>query len=392
MPSKGRKQTAPGIENRKIIKSRTTIKSINTMKTTLKTILSICIFIIVSRANIFAQGCVAIRSTGGICAMNEHPDSTATSTGFWLYNSNDRYYKSFRHFVGKAEQYQRFTLHNNVINKVFTEDNSLTRVFNSRWSLTLDVPFADNSRSQVSSGTRFSTHSFGVGDISVTGYYWLLNPAKATKGNIQVGLGVKLPTGESNYQDYFLNGATGARTLGPVDQSIQLGDGGTGVELNVNAYYNFTHSFGFYGNFFYLASPRDVNPTLRSSSPASATTIAATGDVLSVPDQYLIRFGAGLAVKKFDFSLGVRDDCLPVHDLIGGSDGFRRPGYIISAEPGVSYRIKNISLYAYVPIAIIRDRTQSVPDIRTTQITGTYTHGDAAFADYVVNVGVTVKF
>jgi hypothetical protein len=362
------------------------------MKTILKTILGICIFIIVSRANIFAQGCVAIRSTGGICAMNEHPDSTATSAGYWLYNSNNRYFKSFRHFVGKAEQYQRFTLHNNVINKVFTQDNSFTRILNNRWSVTLDVPFADNSRSQVSSGTRFSTHSFGIGDISVTGFYWLFNPAKATRGNVQVGLGVKFPTGESNYQDYFLNGATGARTLGAVDQSIQLGDGGTGIELNVNAYYNFTHSFGFYGNFFYLANPRDVNPTLRSSSPASATTIAATGDVLSVPDQYLIRFGAGLAVKKFDFSLGVRDDCLPVHDLVGGSDGFRRPGYIISAEPGVSYRIKNISLYAYVPIAIIRDRTQSVPDIRTTQITGTYTHGDAAFADYVVNFGVTVKF
>ena len=46
----------------------------------------------------------------------------------------------------------------------------------------------------------------------------------------------------------------------------------------------------------------------------------------------------------------------------------------------------------YVPIAIIRDRTQSVPDIRQTELTGVYTHGDAAFADYVVNVGVTVKF
>ena len=71
-----------------------------------------------------------------------------------------------------------------------------------------------------------------------------------------------------------------------------------------------------------------------------------------------------LAVHKFDFSLGMRDDCLPVHDLVGGSDGFRRPGYIIAAEPGVTYRFKNIALYAYVPIAIIRDRTQSVPDIR----------------------------
>ena len=362
------------------------------MRTTLQTILGICLFTLLFNTHAFGQGCVAIRSTGGICAMNEHPDSS-TSSGFWLYNSNDRYYKSFRHFVGKAEQYQRLALHNNVINKVVTTDNTFTRIFNNRWSLTADIPFADNSRSQVAGSTRFATHSAGLGDISVTGLYWLFDPSKATKGNIQVGMGIKFATGNSNYQDYFLNASTGTKVLAPVDQSIQLGDGGTGVSLDINTYYNFTHSFGLYGNFFYLANPRDVNGTATSTtSPASATKIAVTSDVESVPDQYLIRIGADLAVKKFNFSLGVRDDCLPVRDLFGNSDGFRRPGYILSAEPGITYSFKNIAIYAYVPIAIIRDRTQSVPDIRQTELTGVYTHGDAAFADYVVNLGITVKF
>jgi hypothetical protein len=258
--------------------------------------------------------------------------------------------------------------------------------------LTLDVPFADNSRSQVSGGTRFSTHSAGLEDISVTGLYWLLDPAKATRGNIQVGAGIKFATGTYNYEDYFLNAATGVRTLQAVDQSIQLGDGGTGLEIDVNTYYNFTHNFGVYGNFFYLVNPRDVNGTLTSATPASAAKMAETSDVQSVPDQYLIRFGASLSVNKTNYSLGLRDDCLPVHDIVGGSDGFRRPGYILSAEPGITHEFKNFALYAYVPIAIIRDRTQSVPDIRATQITGVYAHGDAAFADYVVNIGATFKF
>lgn len=362
------------------------------MKILYKILFTVCLFILFTHQHANAQGCVAIRSTGGVCAMDERPDSSANANGYWLYNNNDRYYKSFRHFIGKQEQFQRIALHNNVINKVFTQDNTFTRVFNNRWSVSVDVPFADNSRSQVSSGTRFSTHSFGVGDINATAYYWLFNPAKAKNYNVQVGAGVKFPTGADNYEDYFLNAATGVRTLAPVDQSIQLGDGGTGISVDINAYYNLSHSFGFYGNFFYLANPRDVNGVASSSSAPSATKIAITSDVLSVPDQYLIRFGGSLAVKKFNFSLGVRDDCLPVHDLIGGSDGFRRPGYILSAEPGVTYGFKNIALYAYVPIAIIRDRTQSVPDIRQTELTGVYTHGDAAFADYVVNVGVTVKF
>jgi hypothetical protein len=362
------------------------------MRITIKSILIICLFLLFKNTNTFAQGCVAIRSTGGICTMDEHPDS-ASANGYWLFNSNSRYYKSFRHFVGKQEQFQRIVLHNNVINKVYTQDLTLTRVLNNRWSLSLVLPVADNSRSQVSSGTRFSTHSFGIGDIHLAGYVWLFNPAKAKNWNVQAGLGIKFATGTYNYQDYFLNGATGVRTLGAVDQSIQLGDGGTGVTAEINAYYNFTHRFGLYGNFYYLASPKDVNGVLRSTNPASATTVATTGDVLSVPDQFLIRFGASLAVNKFDFSLGVRDDCLPVKDLIGGNDGFRRPGYIIAAEPGITYRIgKKVSLYGYAPIAIIRDRTQSVPDIRATQLTGNYTDGDAAFADYVVNIGITFKF
>lgn len=362
------------------------------MRITIKSFLIICLFILLRNTNTFAQGCVAIRSTGGIATMNEHPDSTS-SNSYWIFNNNSRYYKSFRHFVGKQEQFQRLVLHNNVINKVYTQDMTLTRVFNSHWSAAINIPMADNSRSQLASGTRFSTHSFGLGDINVSGYYWLFNPAKAPKGNIQIGVGIKFATGNYNVQDYFLtNPSTGEKTLKYVDQSIQLGDGGTGISTEINAYYNFSHKFGVYGNFYHLTSPQNVSVPKATGVAATSNVSPYTADVFSVPDQYLVRFGATLAVNKFNFSLGVRDDCLPTHDIIGGSDGYRRPGYIIAAEPGVNYRIHNVALYAYVPIAVIRDRTQSVADIRQTEATGVYKQGDAAFADYVVNIGVTVKF
>ncbi|HEY5393165.1 MAG TPA: hypothetical protein VIJ57_13665 [Hanamia sp.] len=35
---------------------------------------------------------------------------------------------------------------------------------------------------------------------------------------------------------------------------------------------------------------------------------------------------------------------IPVYDLIWGSEGFRRPGYIISAEPGITYMVNEITL------------------------------------------------
>ncbi|HWD89156.1 MAG TPA: hypothetical protein VG367_13580 [Mucilaginibacter sp.] len=365
------------------------------MKTTLlKFLFVFAFFILLNYSNVFGQGCVAIRSTGGLCTMDEHPDSTVKQ-GAWLFNSNTRYYKSFRHFVGRQEQFQRINpLHNNVINKVVTQDFTFTRMFNDRWALAVDIPGADNSRSQLNTtpGTRFSTHTFGLGDVRATGYYWLFNPAKIHNFNVQVGLGIKFATGADDLQDYFLQ-PNGTKVLGPVDQSIQLGDGGTGIALEVNTYYNPVKNFGFYGNFFYLSNPRDVNNTFRSTSSATnVTAIATTGNVESVPDQYLVRIGGSYMIDKFDFALGVRDDCLPVRDLFGGSDGFRRPGYILSAEPAITWRVKKMAIYLDVPIAILRDRTQSIPDIRQTELTRVYTHGDAAFADYVVNVGLTYKF
>jgi hypothetical protein len=213
-----------------------------------------------------AQGCVAIRSVGGFCsAGGEGHVDTASK---WQLNVNNRYFKSFRHFVGTQEQKQRMAQQTEVINHQYTMDLALYYQVNPRWSVMLDVPIEANTRSSLyehSNLGRFQTHSFGVGDIRLAVYSWILDPVKMPKGNVQVGLGLKLPTGSYNYSDYFhLTDST--KRLGPVDQSMQLGDGGTGVTLEVNAFYNFTSRFGVYGNFYYLINPREVNGTSTARS------------------------------------------------------------------------------------------------------------------------------
>ncbi|MGI8952760.1 MAG: hypothetical protein ACR2FN_14385 [Chitinophagaceae bacterium] len=338
-----------------------------------------------------AQGCVAIRNTGGLCTM-QHPNETSDK---WLFGVNNRYYKSYKHFIGTDEQKQRQQLGTEVINHAYTMDLSLTRILNKRWSVAIDVPVEANSRSSLyehNNVGRFSTHSFGVGDMRFAVYSWFCDPAKFHRGNVQVGLGIKFATGDYKYQDYFHTSDT-SKILGPVDQSIQLGDGGTGFTTEINAYYNFSRVISVYGNFYYLINPREQNgvSTSRGGIP-SALTIAIGSDVMSVPDQYMIRGGATFNADNWMFSAGIRDECLPVHDLIGGSQGFRRPGYIISAEPGVTYKFKKVTAYTYVPVAIVRNRTQSVPDKNRTALTSVYAHGDAAFADYAINIGLAVKF
>ncbi len=211
------------------------------------------------------------------------------------------------------------------------------------------------------------------------------------KANVQFGAGIKLPTGDYKYQDYFFNDSS--KSLGPVDQSIQLGDGGTGLTAEVNAFYNFGKNISAYANTFYLFNPREQNgvSTARGgvSSPAS---IQYGSNVMSVPDQYLVRAGINVRQHNISLSAGMRLEGLPAKDVFGGSEGFRRPGYIVSAEPGVSYNKEKITVYAYVPVAVERNRVQSVPDLHRTAITKQAYTGDAAFADYTVNAGVTFRF
>src|SRR5205823_229736 len=139
-----------------------------------------------------------------------------------------------------------------------------------------------------------------------------------------------------------------------VDQSIQLGDAGTGIAIDYLAYKSLPRRFTLYSTGVYLFNPRN---TYTATTPGSRA--------LSVPDQYLFRGGLGYAVPKLRgvaLSAALRDEGVPARDLIGREDGFRRPGYALSVEPGLQYaRGRNLWSFSYA-IAIIRDRTRSVSD------------------------------
>ena len=96
------------------------------------------------------------------------------------------------------------------------------------------------------------------------------------------------------------------------------------------------------------------------------------------------------AIKGFSVAAGVKLEGIPVHDLVGGSGDFRRPGYIWSAEPTLNYSAKNINFYLSVPVAFYRNRTQSVTDKENSITQGKHVQGDAAFADYVINAGFSI--
>jgi uncharacterized protein YjbK len=53
---------------------------------------------------------------------------------------------------------------------------------------------------------------------------------------------------------------------------------------------------------------------------------------------------------------------------------------------------QNISVNLNLPVAVRRERPQSVTDRETELQTGQARNGDAAFADYVINLAVTYRF
>ena len=134
-----------------------------------KIIISILFFILLfSAGRLAAQGCVAIRSNGGFCTAGEEGEARHIDTGAeWQLSVNNRYYKSFKHYIGDVYQKQRAVLGNEVINNAYTTDLAIYRILNPRWTLMLDVPISANSRSQCylqdNVYHRFATHSFRRG-------------------------------------------------------------------------------------------------------------------------------------------------------------------------------------------------------------------------------------
>ena len=208
---------------------------------------------------------------------------------------------------------------------------------------------------------------------------WIIRPPTESRQNVSLGFGVKLPTGNPRQTD-TVTSATGTRTV-VVDQSIQPGDGGYGFTLDAQGYKSISF-FTLYGSGIYLFNPRNTNgvPTGRSR-PSEA--------IMSVPDQYLCRFGGIVPAPKLrnlTLSMGIRGEGIPVRDAFGKSEGFRRPGFALSLDPGLIFTQGGNQWSVNVPVAVHRDRKRSVPDI----IDGKW--GDAAFADYLVLVGFSRRF
>jgi hypothetical protein len=316
------------------------------------------------------------------------PDSPYLAPGDWQATLSYRWFESDRHYQGSVEQAQRFRLGNEVVNNVYTTELTLARGLSKRVSLSLSLPFIHATRSSLYEHdrvNRYTTKATGIGDVRVGALAWLFDPEKHTDKNVFLGLGLKLPTGEEDASDVFYT-ATGPERR-PVDQSIQLGDGGLGVTFDIGGFAKVAPRTFAYLSGSYLINPENQNGTRTFRETLSPRL--ANEAIMSVADQFLVRSGLTYALwseRGLSVSLGWRWEGVPVEDLIGNSTGFRRPGFSGGIEPGLTWAFGRNTLSASASVAIARERWRSVTDRETGR------HGDAAFADYAIFASFARRF
>lgn len=337
------------------------------------------------------QGCILSPNNPVSPILPADFTNTVGLANNWLVNVSYRWYRSDRHFQGDVEQTQRQADGTEVINDVHLFDLSATYGFNDRWSATLNVPFMTADRSSLYEHDRVSRHTMhsgGLGDMRLVTDFWLLDPHKHMDGNVALGAGLKFPTGDDKAADIaYRSAAQGGPVYRPVDPSIQPGDGGWGVILEIQAYQKIFDNVYGYASGSYMFTPEEQNDTqtpLGDLRPPGPTTFD------SIPDQYFGRVGVSYVFwpeKGLTASLGGRIEGIPAYDAIGGSLGFRRPGYTVSVEPGISWTGAKNSFSLYTPVAVYRNRVRSAPE----ELLGR-PGGDAAFADFSILASYTHRF
>lgn len=372
----------------------------------LRSVIAVALVAVVSGVQLYSQGCVAVRG-GGMCSSTAG-GSINLHKGEWNLVTGIRQFTSFRHFRGDHEEAFRVQQGTEVINISSFLDLGVSYGITERLFASALLPFVYHDRSSMYEhggnprfdstgaligtwkGDRRHTYAAGLADVRLSVGYWLFDPSES-EYNYSVALGVKLASGAKGATGTFYNQGTNKDqiTTAVVDQSIQPGDGGIGYTMEVQGIHPITHEISVASSLFYMANVTNTNGVRQRTALDSWASDSAE---YSSPDQYAARLGLFYnSMDGWSGYLGGRLEGLPSTDVIGGSQGWRRPGYAVSVEPGFGYATEDFSIFASVPVALYRNRVQNYIDKIRTQQRGVEVIGDAAFADYLINIGFSYR-
>jgi hypothetical protein len=241
------------------------------------------------------------------------------------------------------------------------------------------VPFAVGSAVvDIGQDRPLQFEASGLGDVSLQAEYWLSNPAMPSRVTGSVGLGLKAPTGADDVQATIPMG--GEDVQFPADESAQLGTGGWELLLRAQGTAQITGPLFAYASGYYGLSLEETNGVANLD-----TTLRAT------PDTYSGRLGAAYLLPVLDeglvVSLGGRINGVTVKDLVGGGDLYwRRPGYVIYVEPGLTWTIGRNMASLSVPVRAYANKMDALLDVSLNRTLG------ASFASYLFLASYSRRF
>ena len=239
--------------------------------------------------------------------------------------------------------------------KVNVFNLNLTYGLNDRMTVQLNVPYLTGSggfhQGTAASHQLYKWDTEGVGDLTVEAEYWLTDPKKPSRLIGSVAMGIKTPTGSTREtgQNFTPTGDV-ERNL---DETLQLGDGGWGVLLRGQGTAELGGPWLGYGSAFYLVSLNERYDVLQG------------GAYRGIPDVYSARLGAAYLLSKQNLALmlGGMVNGVTVRDLIDGGDLYwRRPGYEVYAEPGVSWTRGADTFTVSYPLRVYQKKHDSLLD------------------------------
>jgi len=333
--------------------------------------------ILASPSTARAQGCVCQKQGGPVFGgVGPYLEG-----GDWQVLMFYRGYESTQHFQGTKPFPELDANGPRNSQQLFSAD--VTWAPSTRFNLSLLVPIFSNDfdvrRAPPAGGDRVwvPIGASGIGDVNVRGRYWLLDPNGSHGGrhNVGLSLGIKLPTGKQDRTaDYF------GRQV-PVDVSIQTGDGHWGGLASLYAFQNAGRAT-FYATGTYLSVPGNT-----TGVPTFFGSLANPGNTTfnSAADQFSAQVGTSVTIipKWLIPSLAYRIEGVPVSDLFGASDGFRRPGVIGFVEPGLNFVFGRSLVGVTLAIRANVDIKDSPTSTRVE---------DATVPRHMLTVGYSVRF
>jgi hypothetical protein len=259
---------------------------------------------------------------------------------------------------------------------------SVEYAVSDRLSLTLNAPFLYGSHTTwYADSLRHTNTAAGLGETTLLAIYWLRRAqAVSPGGNVSVGLGVKAPTGKNDVQGTWWN-KNGSTVPFPVHQSIQLGDGGWGLILQVMGFQPILDRAYLYAAGTYTINPKKTTDVVRS--PGSTVHWA-------VPDTWSANAGIGVALwpeQGLTGGLNARLGGTTQKDLLGGKDdGFRLPAATGYFMPNLTLARGRHMIEAALPVLVYRNFPPSDVDLAAGKL------GGGGLAKYAILVGYSVRF